>query len=40
MLELVIDARQGNLGGGLTVARTLPFRKRRTVSLITQIPGT
>jgi redox-sensitive bicupin YhaK (pirin superfamily) len=31
MLELVIDARPADLGGGFSVARVLPFRKRRMV---------
>lgn len=31
MLELVIDARPADLGGGFNVARVLPFRKRRMV---------
>jgi redox-sensitive bicupin YhaK (pirin superfamily) len=31
VLELVIDARQADLGGGFNVARILPFRKRRMV---------
>lgn len=31
MLELVIDARPADLGGGFNVARILPFRKRRMV---------
>lgn len=31
MPELVIDARQADLGGGFTVSRILPFRKRRMV---------
>jgi redox-sensitive bicupin YhaK (pirin superfamily) len=31
MLELVIDARKADLGGGFKVDRVLPFRKRRMV---------
>ena len=31
MLDLVIDARPADLGGGFTVGRVLPFRKRRMV---------
>jgi redox-sensitive bicupin YhaK (pirin superfamily) len=31
MLELVIDARPADLGGGFIVGRVLPFRKRRMV---------
>lgn len=31
MLEMVIDARQGDLGHGLTVRRVLPYAKRRHV---------
>jgi hypothetical protein len=31
MLDLVIDARPADLGGGFNVARVLPFRKRRMV---------
>jgi redox-sensitive bicupin YhaK (pirin superfamily) len=31
MLEMVIDARAGDLGHGLTVRRVLPFAKRRSV---------
>jgi redox-sensitive bicupin YhaK (pirin superfamily) len=31
MLELVIDARPADLGGGFNVARILPFRRRRMV---------
>ena len=30
-VELVIDAREHNLGGGFTVRRILPFHKRRMV---------
>src|SRR3546814_2436405 len=31
MPELVIDAREADLGGGFAVRRVLPFRKRRMV---------
>lgn len=35
MLELVINARPADLGGGFNVARILPFRKRRMVGPFT-----